>query len=208
MFTDVILYPNILGKEQARDALITAEAGCAERWRGPSGVSQLSGNLLHLGERSSWYLSRHHQKMCNDVVEELLLSDRDEISSPDACTLGGNNLWNDKFYCRKREEAKKGGLQKQGCALQWDHSWPCLVGPALGDLPLPHLLSTPRYLPRLNPSFSSSLVLWLTDVLRCLSCVLTPECFLEKKLTNFVKGLSNAVVCIHAHSCLPRCMHH
>lgn len=88
-------------------------------------MSQLSGNPTHVGERSSWYLFLHHQKMCNDMVEELLLSDRDEINSPDARTSG-------TCYCRKREEAKKGGLQRQGYALQWDQSWPHLVGPALG----------------------------------------------------------------------------
>ncbi|PKK28402.1 PDZ and LIM domain 1 [Columba livia] len=45
------------------------------------------------------------------MVEELLLSDRDEINSPDARTSGTS-------YCRKREEAKKGGLQRQGFQSQ------------------------------------------------------------------------------------------
>lgn len=34
----------MLGKEQARDAFVTAEAGHAERGRGPSSVSQPSRN--------------------------------------------------------------------------------------------------------------------------------------------------------------------
>lgn len=78
-----------LAKKKLRDAFVTAEAGRSERGRGPSGLSQASGNPPH--ERSSRCHFLHHQEMCNDAVEELPLSDRDEINNPDARTLEGNN---------------------------------------------------------------------------------------------------------------------